>query len=412
MTFLLWPVALALLVVAWFIDDPYLFAQRGWLWIALLASASIGALLSRSRVVLVAFCAAPLVLAGVKAAAWLRAERITALQDAAAQDIGRHFIVGYARVEEVETLAAHGLIGGVFVTRHNIARGAGALKAEIAHLRDVRKRAGLAPLIVTTDQESGLVSHLSPPLPKHPPLSDFSDAPGGEDEARRLGATIGAELADLGVTMDFAPVVDLRPSEGARGLDFNSFIAQRAISADPANVARIAGAFSQGLSQAGVTPVLKHFPGLGRIAQDTHHFRTHLKTSPQELAASDWRPFRALAGGAAIMVGHVVVDALDAEHTASQSHAVVEGLLRRDWGFDGLVVTDDLNMSPVFHHDICTGVADALNAGVDLLLVSYDGRQYFPMMACALGARTRGDISATALEASRRRLERFASPAR
>jgi beta-N-acetylhexosaminidase len=410
---LLWPAALALLAVAWVIDDPYLFAQRGWLWIALLAVASVGVILGRTHPMLLAlFCAVPLVLAGVKGAAVLRAQKVAALRGEAAQDIGRHFIVGYVRVDEVEVLAAQGLIGGVFVTRHNIARGAAALRAEIAHLQALRKRAGFPPLIVTTDQESGLVSHLSPPLPKHPALAEFADAPDGAESARRLGATIGAELADLGITMDFAPVVDLHPADGASALDFNSFIAQRAISADPEKVVRVAGAFAHGLSQAGVTPVLKHFPGLGRIAQDTHHFRTHLRASPQELSQSDWRPFRALAGGAAIMVGHVVVDALDPNHPASQSQAVVLGVLRRDWGFGGLVVTDDLNMSPVFHHDICKGVADSLNAGVDLLLVSYDGRQYVPMMDCALAAWTRGEIDAAALEASRKRLETFASPAR
>ncbi|MCW2286194.1 beta-N-acetylhexosaminidase [Rhodoblastus acidophilus] len=408
---LLWPIALALLALAWFIDDPYLFAQRDWIWAVVLLAALLGVAASRRRRALLAlFCAIPLVLAGVKGAAVLRAQRISALRATAAQDIGRHFVVGYVRVAEVEPLAAHGLIGGVFVTRQNIAQGAAMLRAEIAHLQRLRKEAGLPPLIVTTDQESGLVSHLSPPLPKHPPLAEFAEAPNGEARAKNLGATIGAELADLGITMDFAPVVDLRPAESAGALDFHSFIARRAISADPEKVTRIAGAFSQGLVEAGVTPVLKHFPGLGRISEDTHHFRAHSKASQQELAESDWRPFRALAGGAAIMVGHVVVDALDAK-PASQSRAVV-GLLRRDWGFENLVVTDDLNMSPVFHHDICHGVVESLNAGVDLLLVAYDGRQYFPLMDCALQAEAKGEIDAAALAASRKRLETFASAAR
>jgi beta-N-acetylhexosaminidase len=83
---------------------------------------------------------------------------------------------------------------------------------------------------------------------------------------------------------------------------------------------------------------------------------------------------------------------------------VVEGLLRGKWGFEGLIVTDDLNMGSVYRHDLCAGVVASLNAGVDLLLVSYDGRQYYPMMACVLAADAKGDIDQAAMQRSARRL--------
>lgn len=100
---------------------------------------------------------------------------------------------------------------------------------------------------------------------------------------------------------------------------------------------------------AGVRGTLKHVPGLGRVAQDTHHFWAHVLAPVEELEASDWRPFRDILRGApvALMVGHVMVDALDANRPASQSKAVMDGLIRKAWGFDGLIVPDDYLMKRV-----------------------------------------------------------------
>jgi beta-N-acetylhexosaminidase len=108
--------------------------------------------------------------------------------------------------------------------------------------------------------------------------------------------------------------------------------------------------------------------------------------------------------GAAIMLSHVVAETLDADHPASQSKAVIDGLLRGAWGFEGLAITDDLNMSAVYYHALCGGLVASLNAGVDLLLVSYDGRQYYRMMACLLSAHSNGTLDHAMLEASARRL--------
>jgi len=414
----------ALLAVAIYIDDPYLASLRDHLPIYVLVVSSVGiglsAFLGRKMqwrrwsggALLALWCAVPLALGAAKASAWLTAEKVMSAPDGLARAYGRHFIVGYWRVEDVEPLVSKGLVGGIFVTRHNAFGGAEVLRAEIAHLQDLRRHAGLPPLIVTTDQEGGLVSHLSPPLVERPSLAQLASLSPSERaaKARAQGEALGDELAALGVTLDFAPVVDLHSDVGGGRLDFNSFIEQRAISADPAVVTEIATAFALGLEARGVGATLKHFPGLGRVAEDTHHFRAHLTATPDDLADSDWRPFRETLAGthSALMVGHVVVDALDPERPASQSKPVVEGFLRGKWGFEGLIVTDDLNMGPVFHHDPCSGVVASLNAGVDLLLVSYDGRQYFPLMRCVLAAAGTGAIDQAAMERSARRLP-FAS---
>jgi beta-N-acetylhexosaminidase len=417
---LLWGAGSILLAIAYFVDDPYFASLREHLPTYILGSAVLGVGLAAflggeaqsnrwgNRALLALWCAVPLSLGVVKVSALLTADKVLSAPDDLARAYGRHFIVGYWRVEEVEPLVSKGLVGGIFVTRHNISRGAESLRAEIAHLQELRRKAGLPPLIVTTDQEGGLVSHLSPPLAARPPLAELATlaAPERKRKAQAQGEALGAELAALGVSLDFAPVVDLHSDIDGGRLDFNSFIQQRAISSDPTVVTEIATAFAHGLEAQGVQATLKHFPGLGRVPEDTHHFRAHLKVTPEELAGADWRPFRdSLAGSnSALMVGHVVVDALDPERPASQSKAVVDGLLRGKWRFDGLIVTDDLNMGAVFRHGLCSGVVASLNAGVDLLLISYDGRQYYPIMRCVLEADAQGAIDQAALERSAQRL--------
>jgi beta-N-acetylhexosaminidase len=125
------------------------------------------------------------------------------------------------------------------------------------------------------------------------------------------------------------------------------------------------------------------------------------------LETSDWLPFRqALAGSNAyLMVGHVAVTAIDAERPASHSKRVIDDLIRSKWGFRGIIVTDDLVMGAIYQHNVCTAVVEALNAGVDLLLVAYDGIQYYRLFNCALTASSRGELDDAMLRRSGARLE-------
>ncbi|HBY28149.1 MAG TPA: beta-hexosaminidase, partial [Bradyrhizobium sp.] len=128
-------------------------------------------------------------------------------------------------------------------------------------------------------------------------------------KAEEFGRIHGRELASLGINLNFAPVLDLRPEAKRNQLDFNTLTNQRAISDDPAKVSAVAGAYIHGLESAGVSATVKHFPGLGRVRADTHHFDADLDTPVGELEATDWRPFRDVlsTSGARLMVGHVAV---------------------------------------------------------------------------------------------------------
>jgi len=152
---------------------------------------------------------------------------------------------------------------------------------------------------------------------------------------------------------------------------------------------------------------LKHFPGLGGVFEDTHLEAGHLRASLDELAGSDWIPFRALmASGAFTMLSHARLAALDAEHPVSFSPAVVSGLIRETWRHDGVLITDDFSMGAAYASTAGIGAASvaALDAGVDLLLIAYDPAQYFTMMDGVLAAEREGRLRETALGRSEGRL--------
>ncbi len=163
-----------------------------------------------------------------------------------------------------------------------------------------------------------------------------------------------------------------------------------------------------GLEESGVGATLKHFPGIGRVRTDTHHFSANLNTPVRELEATDWLPFREVLSHShsALMVGHVTLTAVDPDHAASHSKRVVDGIIRDKWGYQGLVMTDDLVMGAIYQHDVCKAVVEAINAGVDLLLVAYDGAQFYRIFGCALDGSRQGKLDAAMLRASAARLER------
>src|SRR3954454_4236680 len=313
---------------------------------------------------------------GAHGAFELRKRNVLQTEPAQARSLGQHFIVGYSSLSEVAVLAEKGLIAGVYITKHNVGRtSADVLKSEISTLQDKRRAAGLPPLIVAADQEGGIVSHLSPPLTKLPALSTLAglarDA--RTERAEALGRIHGQELAALGVNLNLAPVLDLRPESKRNRFDFNTLIGYRAISDDPAVVAGIAGSYVHGLAALGVGAAVKHFPGLGRVRADTHHFSATLDTPVAELEASDWRPFRdVLAGSKAhLMIGHVTLTAVDPDRAASHSRLVVDGIVLKKWNYQGVVMTDDLVMGAIYQNNVCRAVVEALNAAVRLLLVAF-----------------------------------------
>lgn len=238
------------------------------------------------------------------------------------------------------------------------------VRALTAALRDTVGRA-TAPVLI--DQEGGRVARLRPPHWRAaPPARRFGDlldrSLDDAVEATRLNATlIGAELAEIGITVDCAPVLDV-PAAGS-----HEIIGDRAFSADPAAVIRLGRAMADGLIGAGVLPVIKHVPGHGRARADSHEALPVVDAGRDALEAVDFEPFRALADLPCAMTAHVLYTALDPDRPATTSPGIIDDVIRGWIGFDGLLISDDLSMKAL-EGSLSDRAAAALAAGCDIAL--------------------------------------------
>jgi len=409
--------ALGFIALGFLIPEPFVFPWRSVAIATLTATAlavCVVLTLSRYRWWATLFVLAAAFALWQGEQPWMAKKAVLARNGADLAGIERHFVVGYDDLATVREMVRDGHVGGIFLTRRNVVgKTAPEVADEIGGLQSIRREAGLPPLIVTADQEGGPVSHLSPPLPNPPALSTLTALPSDQQRAaaRRIGTEQGAALKAINITMDLAPVVDLKPLRDSGTLDLYTRIATRAISSDPGAVARIAAGFSEGLLASGIVPTAKHFPGLGRVTVDTHLFGTSLNAAPADLYATDWIPFRAVLGirGAAVMLSHVALEGVDAGVPVSQSKPAVADLLRRQWGFNGIAITDDLTMGAVQHGGFCRAIEGALNAGIDLLLVSWDTDKIYPALRCALDASDAGRLDRETLQRSEQRLDQLAT---
>jgi beta-N-acetylhexosaminidase len=219
-----------------------------------------------------------------------------------------------------------------------------------------------APVLI--DQEGGRVARLRPPhWRNYPAPARIASLPDPQAEAAaRLGARLLADdLAQLGITVDCLPVLDL-PAPGA-----DPVIGDRAYGSDPERVTRLAGAVCAGLLDGAVLPVVKHMPGHGRAGVDSHHACPSIKTSCEELARTDFAPFRALATMPWAMTAHIIYAAVDPTVPATLSPRVIAEIIRGDIGFDGVLVSDDLSMRAL-GGGLGERTRRALDAGCDLAL--------------------------------------------
>lgn len=230
---------------------------------------------------------------------------------------------------------------------------------------DLRDSVGRACLIFI-DQEGGRVQRLAPPIwPRLPALSFYGklwqDNPAHALEACALHHQImGQMLRDVGIDANCAPCLDLR-LEGA-----SHAIGDRAVSADPRCVAELGQVGLAGLQSAGVAGVLKHMPGQGRAALDSHEALPRIAAS-KDVLEQDLLPFRANQSAPMGMIGHVVFEAIDPVAPASQSARVVQHWIRDAMGFDGLLMTDDLTMKALDQPDEVKA-ARVFEAGIDIAM--------------------------------------------
>ncbi len=222
-----------------------------------------------------------------------------------------------------------------------------------------------APVLV--DQEGGRVQRLGPPhWPAYPPGAAYGTIydrePAAGLEAARLGARlIAADLAELGISVDCLPLVDM-PISGA-----DAVIGDRAYGETPGKVAAIAAAIAEGLADGGVLPVLKHIPGHGRANADSHKSLPVVSADRATLEETDFAAFRPLKKLPLGMTAHVVFKSIDPVHPATTSATMIGEVIRGFIGFDGLLMGDDISMGAL-SGSIAERARASLKAGCDLVL--------------------------------------------
>ncbi|OLC19352.1 MAG: hypothetical protein AUG04_10330 [Deltaproteobacteria bacterium 13_1_20CM_2_69_21] len=304
-------------------------------------------------------------------------------------------------------------VGGVILFARNVAE-----PAQVAELTRNLKAAAPGPLLICVDQEGGRVQRLRPPhwtaWPSMRRLGEIDqqgglDGMGGTAIAERLGEMIASELAVCGIDVDFAPVMDVDTNPD------NPVIGDRSFSRDPRRVARLGVALAQGLERSGVASCAKHYPGHGDTSQDSHLTLPRLAHDEKRLWEVELVPFvaAARAGIASVMTAHVRFETFD--RLPATLSPVALRLLRRDVGFRGCCISDDLEMRAI--SDIW-GVPDAaelsITAGCDAVLVCHTlQHQHDAIDAIARGARA-GPLPRERLAEAASRMEtlqKFARPA-
>lgn len=278
--------------------------------------------------------------------------------------------------------------GGYAVFRGNLPAGAAAIpaaRADNAAFSQAVTASGRSwPAFISIDQEGGPVTRLDAPMTPFPAVMALGAA-GDPALARRVGAASGAELRNLGYTVVLAPDADV--TIGAA----DPTIGIRSPGSDPRAVARIATALAAGYVDAGILPTLKHFPGHGGVSADTHVGTVRQTATLAQLRSRDLVPFAeaARAGVPAIMTAHIVLSAVDPSRPATVSAPVLTGLLRKDLRFDGLVVTDALEMAAVASRYPSGQVAvAAVQAGADVLLMPADPKAAVNALVQAVQRKT------------------------
>ena len=225
---------------------------------------------------------------------------------------------------------------------------------------------GQPPLFIAIDQEGGPVARLREPFTLFPGNPHIKS----EEQAVRFAEITAAELCQVGINMNMAPVMDVSPEE------CNSIMAGRTFGGDPTLVARLGVKVIEHLQRNNIMAVAKHFPGIGRTVLDSHVDLPVLDDDLSVIEQFDLIPFETgiQHGVSAVMLSHIFYKKLDPQWPASLSGQIAKDFLRKRMGFDGIVITDDLDMGAIAKHfDIQISIRQILAAEIDLALICHQG---------------------------------------
>lgn len=253
-------------------------------------------------------------------------------------------------------------VGGIILFSRNI-ENRNQVRKLCSDAKNYAKACGQPHLFIAVDQEGGTVARL-----KAPDFTEFPDAAqmAGKKDAKEFAKVTAAELTDAGINMNMAPVMDVADP------DVNSIMARRSFGTDPDYVAQLGSTVIRQFQQSRIMSVAKHFPGIGRTTLDSHLDRPDLGTIAEQLFSRDLVPFKKAVHdqAAGMMLSHIRYTDLDPEWPASLSVAVADNLLRVQMGYQGLVMTDDLEMGAVEkYYGMDRMISRVIEAKIDIALI-------------------------------------------
>ncbi len=317
--------------------------------------------------------------------------------------IGSLFMAGMPGPEldgATEALIRDHCLGGVILFARNIENP--IQLASLCHnLQETAMKQHGAPLFLAVDQEGGRVARLKEPFTLFPGNSAIGNDPRPMDRAMEFGIITAREMTLVGLNMNMAPVVDVRWGEPEKHLDGRIF------SDDPEKVALLGQTVVKSLQENGVMAVAKHFPGLGRATLDPHHHLPTIDASTGEIEEINLPPFRAVIEQdvSAVMTSHAIYSAFDPMYPGTLSNKIITGLLRKKLGFEGLIITDDLEMGAIKKGwGVAKGAVAAFEAGSDLFLICEDQEEVMAGMMALRDSLLREELPLERLHQSSRRI--------
>ncbi len=309
---------------------------------------------------------------------------------------------GYEVDEDLNRLITRKGIGGVILFSDNI-ESAPQLTALTNQIKQAAQDG--IPVLIGMDEEGGSVSRLPEDVLSMPPAYTVAQN-GGPDACYEGGKNIARQLTAFGLQTGFSPVLDIWSNPD------NTVIGNRAYGTDAQSVASCGIAAMNGVLDGGGIPVVKHFPGHGDTDTDSHYDLPVVTKTKRQLYKSELIPFKqAISQGApAVMVSHILCSELDEEYPASLSKTLVQGLLRNEMGFDGVVFTDDLTMGAITEsYSLEQACVLAVNAGCDMLLVCHEYDNVYTVLEALETAAESGKISMQRIDEAVARILRLKS---
>jgi len=284
------------------------------------------------------------------------------------QSAGQRLMVGFDGTElnpDLKFLVKILHVGGIVLFARNLIN-SDQIKRLCSSIQEYARSCGRPPLFISIDQEGGKVARLKEPFTQFPGNPKMK----GPEDAIHFARVTAAELTEIGVNMNLAPVLDVAPQ------GINSVQVNRVFGHDPMRVSELGTVVIDHLQANNIMAVAKHFPGIGRIILDPHDEISDLNIDTDAMQATDLLPFKAAIENnvTGIMLSHIRYPKMDARWPASLSATIAHDLLRKQMGYHGVIMTDDLDMGAIKkHYDIKTVLRQILSADIDIALICHKG---------------------------------------